>query len=357
MFLCTRFKPGFLSEEAAPKMNTPTSGKLFTMPQSNHSLSIVRIFTNFELSELDISHILSGFRAEDSLSRLEFNKSGPCNLAIVINFSKRFQFVWGKEAKVVKWLMEPTVSDRINMRFTWVHSRIFSKIYAHNATSSRGREEVAPPMVPPHVPSSDPQNLVNRKNKLVSAIGSRQQALDFHRVRTQILDAIEKDENLDIGVFGKGRTFIPEKIEGLRDFRYSIAIENSLTDNYWTEKLSDCFLAMTVPIYLGAPNASDFFPVKSMIRVSEEQLTSGLSDLLGQLSKEDYESRIPDLLRARELVLSRYSFGREAARMLNVASVETGSSKKIQRVWNLDTLIALLFRIASRAKSYLKSAR
>ncbi len=306
---------------------------------------------------MDISHILSGFRAEDPLSKLEFNKSGPCRLAIVVNFAKRFQFVWGKDTKVVKWLMEPTVSDRVNMRFTTIHSRIFSRIYAHNATSSSDRAEIAPPMVPPHVPSSEPQILVNRKTKFVSAIGSRQQALDFHRVRTQILDAIEKDENLDIEVFGKGRTFIPEKIEGLRDFRYSIAIENSLTDNYWTEKLSDCFLAMTVPIYLGAPNASDFFPLNSMIQVSEEQLTSGLSELLGQLSKEDYESRIPDLLRARELVLNRYSFGREAARMLKLASVQTGSRKKIQRVWNLDSLIALLFRIALKTKSYLKSAR
>ena len=32
-------------------------------------------------------------------------------------------------------------------------------------------------------------------------------------------------------------------------------------DSYWTEKLSDAFLARTIPIYIGCDNIRDYFPL------------------------------------------------------------------------------------------------
>jgi len=44
-----------------------------------------------------------------------------------------------------------------------------------------------------------------------------------------------------------------------------VAVENSGHDHYWTEKVADCFLAGTVPIYRGAPNIRAYFPAEAMI--------------------------------------------------------------------------------------------
>lgn len=40
---------------------------------------------------------------------------------------------------------------------------------------------------------------------------------------------------------------------------YSVAIESSGELNYFTEKLIDCLITKTIPIYWGCPNISDFF--------------------------------------------------------------------------------------------------
>lgn len=55
------------------------------------------------------------------------------------------------------------------------------------------------------------------------------------------------------------------KFELFRTYQYSIAIENSKQENYFTEKLIDCFVTKTIPIYWGCPNIGDFFRVDGMI--------------------------------------------------------------------------------------------
>ncbi|MDB2522374.1 glycosyltransferase family 10 [Planktomarina temperata] len=50
-----------------------------------------------------------------------------------------------------------------------------------------------------------------------------------------------------------------DKLESLRDYRFHIAIENSSYDGYFTEKITDCFLAGTYPIYYGCKNLDQYF--------------------------------------------------------------------------------------------------
>ena len=42
-------------------------------------------------------------------------------------------------------------------------------------------------------------------------------------------------------------------------FQFSLAIENSQQTNYFTEKLLDCLITKTIPIYWGCPNISEYF--------------------------------------------------------------------------------------------------
>jgi hypothetical protein len=51
-----------------------------------------------------------------------------------------------------------------------------------------------------------------------------------------------------------------EKIETLRKYKYSLAIENISMPGYVTEKIIDCLAAGVIPIYRGAPDIEQFVP-------------------------------------------------------------------------------------------------
>jgi len=54
----------------------------------------------------------------------------------------------------------------------------------------------------------------------------------------------------------------------LFDSMFHIAIENTSIDNFFTEKLIDCFQTKTVPIYYGCPNIAEYFNTMGIIHVS-----------------------------------------------------------------------------------------
>lgn len=49
--------------------------------------------------------------------------------------------------------------------------------------------------------------------------------------------------------------------------QYHIVIENVTSDNWFTEKLIDCFQTKTIPIYIGCENIGDYFDLRGMFHV------------------------------------------------------------------------------------------
>jgi len=52
--------------------------------------------------------------------------------------------------------------------------------------------------------------------------------------------------------------------------KFSIIIENSKEVNYFSEKLIDCLLTKTIPIYWGCPNIGDYFDINGFILFDDE---------------------------------------------------------------------------------------
>jgi hypothetical protein len=50
---------------------------------------------------------------------------------------------------------------------------------------------------------------------------------------------------------------------------YSVVIESSKEENYFTEKLIDCLITKTIPVYWGCPNISDFFDTSYWIKMED----------------------------------------------------------------------------------------
>tara|TARA_Y100001968_G_scaffold245363_2_gene229465 strand:+ start:1596 stop:2477 length:882 start_codon:yes stop_codon:yes gene_type:complete len=101
------------------------------------------------------------------------------------------------------------------------------------------------------------------KSKLVSCVVSDLQMTDGHKLRLEIAKQIADSGEVDM--YGKAFNYIPRKIDALKDYRFSFAMENDCYESYFTEKLHDCLLTGTMPIYLGAPNIGDFYNLDGIV--------------------------------------------------------------------------------------------
>ncbi len=146
---------------------------------------------------------------------------------------------------------------------------------------------------------------VPEKTKAISCIASGLRRLRGHRTRLNFVNTL-KDTFPQIDFFGKDEHYLPGKIDGLLPYRYSIAIENTAADNYFTEKINDCFLAYTVPVYYGCKNIGKYFPERSFITIDIEDPSRAIKKIAEVISQDDWQSRLPYITEARQLVLNKY---------------------------------------------------
>jgi hypothetical protein len=112
-----------------------------------------------------------------------------------------------------------------------------------------------------------------------------------YRVRREIAEYVLTRDDVD--AFGKGIRPISGKREAIAPYRYSIAMENATADDYFSEKLVDCLLLETVPIYYGCPGIGDLFDPRGLISFSSRE---DLSQILDDLTPERYERMRPFVL-------------------------------------------------------------
>lgn len=134
-----------------------------------------------------------------------------------------------------------------------------------------------------------------------------------HRRRLDFVGRLAKQVPLDR--FGRGFRPLPDKWEGLAPYRYSVAVENSRHPHYWTEKIADCFLAGTVPIYWGAPNIADYFPREAMIVLDSLDPEEAARVIRSEATPEGYARRLPALREAKRRVLEDYNLFEVAYQM------------------------------------------
>lgn len=126
------------------------------------------------------------------------------------------------------------------------------------------------------------------KSKDVSFIYSDKEWNAGHRFRHRIARLVGKTPK--IHQYGTGSNHPVEfKIDALRNYRFSIAMENSIEHDYFTEKILDCFLSGTIPIYWGTRNVETYFDKNGILFFNNE---TDLIPMLESLTEQDYASRI-----------------------------------------------------------------
>lgn len=148
------------------------------------------------------------------------------------------------------------------------------------------------------------------KQKIFSIIDSGKRMTHYHNFRVDLINnLISKYKYIDL--FGMiNQNLLPErdKKNGLLNYKYNLAIENGITDYYFSEKFCDPILCLTMPIYSGCKNIDKFFPKGSYFKIDETRSLDYISSQINDLVNSNYrEENIENLKEARNLILNKYN--------------------------------------------------
>lgn len=83
--------------------------------------------------------------------------------------------------------------------------------------------------------------------------------------------------------------------ETLDRYRFALIIENDVSDYYFSERLTSCLAAQTIPVYLGARKITEFFNGDGMILLDGPDIEEARRHLR-ECTREKYEAMLPAVL-------------------------------------------------------------
>lgn len=116
------------------------------------------------------------------------------------------------------------------------------------------------------------------KSKIVSFLCSNNSMTSGHRYRLSCAEKLKSKVDLYGNVFG-GKTIGTKpsthyhhkpKTEAMEQYCFSIAMENTKYNSYFTEKITDCFANGVVPVYYGTDNIKNYFDVNGIIIFNDD---------------------------------------------------------------------------------------
>ena len=194
-----------------------------------------------------------------------------------------------KDENKYAWIYEPAsvIPDIIGHIKSNIHlyGKEYKKLFTHNKQIANLHDNFI--LVEPGFPSWIESPEVHKKTKLVSMITSTKNFTEGHRHRINWASKLQG--TLDL--FGRNHNPIKTKEEGLSDYMFSVSLEND--DTVYTEKLLDCFLTGTVPIYWGSEEVKTIFNNDGIIWIDNNFTVESLSEELynskSEAIKENFE--------------------------------------------------------------------
>jgi hypothetical protein len=178
--------------------------------------------------------------------------------------------------KKYAWLVESPVITPNSYQYVYENATKFDKVFTHSKKILDSHSNAyLLPIGGCHIEEAD-IHLEHHKSKLVSMMYSYKNFVGGHGIRHEI--ASKYSTVIDVMGSGKTGAHVP-KIESCRDYAFSVVVENCKEGYYFTEKIVDCFLTGTVPIYWGSDYIGDFFNKEGFLTFSTvEELYSVVRD-------------------------------------------------------------------------------
>lgn len=185
------------------------------------------------------------------------------------------------------WIIEPPIINGENYTKVVNNKQKFRYIFSHIMSLKDKLENFV--FIPHGGTWLEEHDIkIHDKNKLISFIFSWKDWNHFHKMRHRIYQKFMNDNRIEF--YGSGcNNPVEKKIESLKNYRFSIVVENSVESDYFTEKLLDCFLTGTIPIYLGPKTITEHFDSNGIIFFDDVE---ELPEIIEKLNNDLYDSKI-----------------------------------------------------------------
>ncbi|NGX39370.1 MAG: putative glycosyltransferase EpsE [Chlamydiae bacterium] len=259
---------------------------------------------------LDVLYKLRQTAAESGYELLQANSLASLqdfnNLIVFDIFLEQLPYLASipKEKQILFLWEPPSVSPH---NYNRDYHRYFSKIYTWNdeLVDNEKYFKFYCPIFHPMI--SNPVDFHEKKfSTLVAGYKSSNYPLELYSERINLINFFENLPGDDFELYGKNwpltyknyRGPIDKKVDILKNYKFCFAYENTKgIPGYVTEKIFDCFHAGTVPIYLGAPNITDYVPEDCFIAREDFADNSSLYNYLKSMSEEEYNGYLSNIKR------------------------------------------------------------
>ena len=197
-----------------------------------------------------------------------------------------------KNHKVYGWLIEPPSLENPQYEFAKNNIHLFEKIFTYdNVLLNISEKFEFLPIGGCWIEEIDRK--IHDKTKLICSITSHKTITEGHRMRHE---SVKRFPFID--TFGNGYKPINKKIDVLKDYMFSVVIENEKMDFLFTEKLIDCFITGTIPIYRGCPSISKFFDINGFYTFDT---LDELENILSSINEKTYYNKLESIKNNFEL--------------------------------------------------------
>jgi Glycosyltransferase family 10 (fucosyltransferase) C-term len=143
-----------------------------------------------------------------------------------------------------------------------------------------------------------------KKNKLISCVVSSKRISPGHSWRIDFAETLKNYFGNEMDMWGFGWRPLHDKRDAIDPYKYTLVIENDLSEHYWTEKLSDAILGYSIPIYSGASKVQNYFKGEIPQIKYATDMDVALNSVKNRLSREYKTS---DLYQNRNQILSEHN--------------------------------------------------
>lgn len=228
----------------------------------------------------------------------EFTSKENFDFLVIINYSRQ-QIAFDRE-KTLGVIMEPSWSPHYKLRHLL---EPYCKHILYHKPLDNSQYIYYPGLLPYHFDYNTGEDLnfyttstFKKTKKCSMVVSNNSNSTHKDCLYKQRVDFVLKvlDTDLNVDIYGNNwehsnisdsriKGTIDNKATALLDYVYSISIENCSEPDYFSEKLTDCILTNTTPIYYGCPNVKRFFPNTSIIQLSDLE-DNGIKQLKQVLS-------------------------------------------------------------------------
>lgn len=159
------------------------------------------------------------------------------------------------------------------------------------------------------------------KTKMASIVTSLKKSQVEYQRRILFFEALINHFGTRIDYYGRDFSPIYEKLDAIAPYKYHICVENSVVNNYWTEKLADAWIAWSLPIYCGAPNILEEIPDPQGIEIIDIDNIPASIKKIEKIFRDDfYHTRMDAIKCCRDWVIQEVNPFKKVAEIIRNAS-------------------------------------